>query len=238
MAEPGPPSDGSDGSMETILASIRRIISEDEAVPPPTARPAAASPPDEDDDLLVLQPSMMVPPKAEPEEAAMPASSPSRSDAARLASELAAALFDDEPDPVPVVAPAAVPAPAVATAPVVPPAPVAPPVAAHAPEPVLDAIQPRPTHALPPTQQVTPDALMAPQTRAAAAQSLAALHEMVRGDPTPAPGLRLLRNGGPTIEDMVREELRLQLKDWLDSYLPELVERLVRQEIERLVRPG
>lgn len=41
--------------------------------------------------------------------------------------------------------------------------------------------------------------------------------------------------GGPTIEDMVREELRPMLRDWLDAHLPQLVERLVRAEIERVV---
>ncbi len=41
--------------------------------------------------------------------------------------------------------------------------------------------------------------------------------------------------GGPTIEDMVREELRPMLREWLDAHLPQLVERLVRAEIERVV---
>ena len=41
--------------------------------------------------------------------------------------------------------------------------------------------------------------------------------------------------GGPTLEDMVREELRPLLKTWLDTNLPALVERLVRAEIERVV---
>jgi cell pole-organizing protein PopZ len=40
--------------------------------------------------------------------------------------------------------------------------------------------------------------------------------------------------GGPTIEDLVRDEIRPLLKDWLDTHLPPLVERLVRAEIERL----
>ncbi|MBV9782568.1 MAG: DUF2497 domain-containing protein [Acidisphaera sp.] len=41
--------------------------------------------------------------------------------------------------------------------------------------------------------------------------------------------------GGPTIEDIVREEIRPLLKEWLDRHLPPLVERLVRAEIERVV---
>lgn len=40
---------------------------------------------------------------------------------------------------------------------------------------------------------------------------------------------------GLTLEDMVREELRPMLKAWLDTNLPELVERVVRTEIGRLV---
>jgi len=41
---------------------------------------------------------------------------------------------------------------------------------------------------------------------------------------------------GRTLEDMVRELLRPQLKEWLDAHLPQLVERLVRDEIARLLR--
>ncbi len=40
---------------------------------------------------------------------------------------------------------------------------------------------------------------------------------------------------GPTIEDLVRDEMRPILKAWLDQHLPPLVERLVRTEIERVV---
>jgi cell pole-organizing protein PopZ len=42
-------------------------------------------------------------------------------------------------------------------------------------------------------------------------------------------------SGGPTLEDMVREEIRPLLKAWLDENLPPVVERLVRAEIERVV---
>lgn len=37
-----------------------------------------------------------------------------------------------------------------------------------------------------------------------------------------------------TIEDVVQEMLRPMLQNWLDAHLPTLVERLVRQEIERI----
>jgi cell pole-organizing protein PopZ len=42
-------------------------------------------------------------------------------------------------------------------------------------------------------------------------------------------------NGAITLEHLTRELVRPMLKDWLDQHLPMTVERLVREEIERLV---
>jgi cell pole-organizing protein PopZ len=39
-----------------------------------------------------------------------------------------------------------------------------------------------------------------------------------------------------TLEDIVREMLRPMLKSWLDDNLPNMVERMVRAEIERVAR--
>jgi cell pole-organizing protein PopZ len=39
-----------------------------------------------------------------------------------------------------------------------------------------------------------------------------------------------------TLEDLVREMLRPMLKSWLDDNLPNMVERIVRAEIERVSR--
>ncbi len=39
-----------------------------------------------------------------------------------------------------------------------------------------------------------------------------------------------------TLEDLVKEMLRPMLKTWLDDNLPSLVERIVRDEIERVSR--
>ena len=144
---------------------------------------------------------------------------------AHTAAALAAALFD-EPDPPPRPQPGAVGAAAPGTAPVLAPVPVAS---------VPELPSPRPTHAL---VGQPDDTLLAPQTRAAAAQAFAALQQAVRVEP-PAPSeMRVARAGGLTLEDIARDEVRGQLKAWLDANLPELVERVVRQEIERLVRPG
>ncbi len=97
-----------------------------------------------------------------------------------------------------------------------PPAP--PPIAM--PEPAQAAVER-------PVQQ----ALVAPEAQAAAAGSVSELvRTLVQERNTVA-----VYRGGPTIEDLVREEIRPLLKTWLDSNLPPLVERLVRAEIERVV---
>jgi uncharacterized protein len=46
----------------------------------------------------------------------------------------------------------------------------------------------------------------------------------------------VLVNNARTLEDLVREMMRPMLKTWLDDNLPRLVERLVRAEIERVAR--
>lgn len=43
-------------------------------------------------------------------------------------------------------------------------------------------------------------------------------------------------NGSMTLEGLIREEIRPILKQWLDSNLPPLVERLVQREIQRIAR--
>jgi uncharacterized protein len=95
----------------------------------------------------------------------------------------------------------------------------------------------------PPTQPVVADeprpanvpmspvpALVAPEAAAAAASSVGSLVRTLAAE-----RYTQVRSGGPTIEDLVREEIRPLLKEWLDTNLPPLVERLVRAEIERVV---
>jgi hypothetical protein len=72
--------------------------------------------------------------------------------------------------------------------------------------------------------------LVAPEAAAAAAQSVGTLVRQLGAER----GTQVSR-GGPTIEDIVREEVRPLLKQWLDAHLPPVVERLVRAEIERVV---
>jgi cell pole-organizing protein PopZ len=77
---------------------------------------------------------------------------------------------------------------------------------------------------------VIDDALLAPAVAAAAAASVGQLLRAVSTERS-----AMVHRGGPSIEDVVREELRPLLKDWLDQHLPAMVERLVRVEIERVV---
>ncbi|WP_239025924.1 DUF2497 domain-containing protein [Sphingomonas paeninsulae] len=44
--------------------------------------------------------------------------------------------------------------------------------------------------------------------------------------------------GGDTLEGLVREMLKPMLADWLDQRLPDVVERLVAQEISRITARG
>ena len=46
----------------------------------------------------------------------------------------------------------------------------------------------------------------------------------------------MLPNNSRTVEQMAEEMMRPMLKEWLDENLPSLVERLVREEIERVSR--
>jgi cell pole-organizing protein PopZ len=68
------------------------------------------------------------------------------------------------------------------------------------------------------------DALLSNATNAAVN---AAFNELAR---------TVLVQNSRTLEDLVREMLRPILKSWLDDNLPNLVERLVRAEIERVSR--
>jgi len=73
--------------------------------------------------------------------------------------------------------------------------------------------------------------LVAPETAAAVATSVGGLLRTLIAEREQI----AVNRTGPTIEDLVREEIRPLLKEWLDANLQTLVERLVRAEIERVV---
>jgi cell pole-organizing protein PopZ len=184
-----PPAGGQDQSMDDILASIRRILNEDEA----SAQTAEATDP------------------STPEAATAEASE-----------------LPDAPEPLP---PPRASAPEFAPPPMAPP----PPMARSGPDPVeltSDMLVTPPSQATSAPRMGMDDAsvLIAPAAAAAAAASVGSLLRAVSSER----GSQVYR-GGPSIEDVVREEIRPILKDWLDTHLPPLVERLVRAEIERVV---
>lgn len=75
-----------------------------------------------------------------------------------------------------------------------------------------------------------------PASEASIAASVAALTKIASiGQAVRQPELPL-GDVGRTLEEMVRELLRPHMKEWLDANLPRLVERMVRDEITRLVR--
>ena len=79
------------------------------------------------------------------------------------------------------------------------------------------------------SREASPD-LVAPEAAAAAAFSVGSLVRTLSTERS-----ALVTASGPTIEDIVRQEIRPLLKAWLDVNLAPMVERLVRVEIERVV---
>jgi cell pole-organizing protein PopZ len=95
------------------------------------------------------------------------------------------------------------------------------------PAPPPEEVPAPPEIVTPPPPSAT---LMAPEAAAATATHVGSLVRTLSAERT-----MQVHSGGPTIEDVVRAELRPLLKEWLDAYLPGMVERLVRAEIERVV---
>lgn len=242
--EPVRPEQGGDPSMEDILASIRRILNEEEPreapspdvleltpamrAQPPAATPAPAAPEPAAEPAPAPRLGSAPEPEPEPEPEAEgvavlpppePSSQPSRGLLAPAAA-LPAVVHPPEPAPEP---------PTVIFTPVIAPAP-----AAAAPNDEPPAAPPQQRSPVPPRVEVNPveppAPLVAPAAAAAAAASMGELVRRLAGSQSVP-----VRSGGPTIEDIVREEIRGLLKAWLDENLPRVVERLVRAEIERVV---
>ena len=75
---------------------------------------------------------------------------------------------------------------------------------------------------------VAPNSLVSPQTAYSAQASFQHLADSIMARAT----------GDRGIEAMTQDLLRGMLKQWLDDHLPDVVERLVREEIERVARRG
>ena len=96
-------------------------------------------------------------------------------------------------------------------------------------------IEPQPSHAgaaLEPSLGSGRERIISAATSGAAAAAfaeLAALPHERRNE------TELALGGKRTLEEIVRDMLRPLLQDWLDGHLPAIVERLVREEIARVV---
>jgi uncharacterized protein len=199
-------------SMEEILASIRRIIADDELAPP-TGRERRF------EDTEALRPGLrdaypepaLAPAPAEPVEAAPRAAPAPVTEIRRLRVNRASPESPAAAPPAP--APASLAPEPVASAPAKAAAPVA--------EKAVEAAYP--VAAAEPARE---EALLS----AGAASSIASHFEALTTS--------LFINDSGLLEKYAQEMLRPMLKEWLDDNLPVIVERLVRAEIERVARGG
>jgi uncharacterized protein len=209
------PAKAQEPSMEEILASIRRIIADDDAVkpaakakpepppvkavPPPPPPPAAKSAPMGQDDIDAMLAGFDAAPaeeKAEPE----PEPEPEEE-----VLELTESMAAPEPEPQPSFRKIDAQQDVVFEEPPEPP------------QPIRRAAVPR-------IEEPDESPLLSATTTAAVNSAFGTLAHTV-----------LVQNA-KTLEDLVKEMLRPMLKVWLDDNLPSLVERLVRAEIERVSR--
>ncbi|QDM22253.1 DUF2497 domain-containing protein [Tardiphaga sp. vice304] len=241
-------------SMEEILASIRRIIADDEAKPavaetaaapkpaPPAAVPAAKPamsniPPSVNPAAQAAAAKAPVAPKPAPPPMPAPAASNSQDDIDAMLAGFDSAPAEEEvqpPEPEPevfeltdeMVLPEPEPEPE--------PAPSFQRVELQDDLEFAEAVaapaeRPRTPMFDPPSYDAPqqPSAQMLSQTTVSAVES--AFHTLAN---------TVLSNNARTLEDLVKEMLRPMLKSWLDDNLPGLVERIVKAEIERVSRGG
>lgn len=222
--------------MEEILASIRRIIADDESKPAGTAAPEPRAEPPRAAAPKAPPPRPAVvetPPPPKPA-APAPAAKNSQEEIDAMLAGLDAETSQDEirtaepaNDVFELTEQMALPDP---TPPPVPPAAsfqkVEPPddIEFSEPRPVVREYQTPPP--APPSFTASEPAprLMSPNTMASVESAFNALANTV------------LSNNARTLEDLVKEMLRPLLKSWLDDNLPSLVERIVKAEIERVSR--
>src|SRR5262249_29847723 len=91
-----------------------------------------------------------------------------------------------------------------------------------------------------PAEEAPPSAALSAEERlvssATAAASMAALSRLADLGQHGVVSKEPLDESGRSLESLVRELLRPILKHWLDDHLPAMVERLVREEIQRMAR--
>ncbi|MHC2462390.1 PopZ family protein [Bradyrhizobium embrapense] len=232
-------------SMEEILASIRRIIADDEAKPAAAEKPAsAAAPPPKVEPPPAAKPAMKSPPPAAPPAAKAAASAPKSpppapAPASNSQDDIDSLLASlDEATPAADIRPSPQPEADVfeLTDDMALPEPAATPsfrkvepqddvvfteARTRAPEPMREPARERE----PPAIETAPMQQIISGTTMRAVES--AFNSLAN---------TVLSNNARTLEDLVKEMLRPMLKSWLDDNLPGLVERIVKAEIERVSR--
>ncbi len=205
-------------SMEEILASIRRIIADDDGKPAKAAEPPAAK-------------AVPAPPP------------PSPQPAINTQEDVDAMLADLEPSAAPPAPPAAA-----KPEPEPEPPPAAPDVlmlteemtAQSAPQqpPGFRTIEAGSDVVFSETAGARPaaDAEHAPHEETANDRLLSNATALAVDNAFNSLAHTILGNNARTLEDLVKEMLRPMLKGWLDDNLPGMVERIVRAEIERVSR--
>jgi cell pole-organizing protein PopZ len=111
------------------------------------------------------------------------------------------------------------------------PAPAPAAMASSAPDLVVDMSD---SVAEPLTPVEPPSTLMENVAEGAAAGAFAALASQI-GPGRADNNAQQVTPGGRTIEDHVLEMLRPMLREWLDKHLPQMVQRLVQREIDRII---
>jgi len=215
--------------MEEILASIRRIIADDDAtktVPQQAEQPRAeahpAPPPSQSMPSHAMpqpEPVQYAPRAAAPAPIAEPEPLPEESVDEAVAEQSADILDLTESMAAPMPQPSAEPMPS--------PAPQFRTIDGNS-DVGFDEAAERPAAA---PVASPPDHSAEERGRLLSRQSTAAVDSAFN-----ALAQTVLAQNARTLEDLVRDMLRPMLKNWLDDNLPGMVERLVRAEIERVSR--
>ncbi|HUW81137.1 MAG TPA: DUF2497 domain-containing protein [Acidocella sp.] len=206
------PGSAAEPSMEEILASIRRILKEDEGARTTTDDT------DEDEDVLVLDASMIVAPADISTATELPV------DTGLIAAHDEAPLTTYH-EPVHFTSETSIYTQAYEETPA-------------APEPVQlaeheDYHEDHEEHEVENVMQdhvQSPDGLISDDATSEIANTIGSLVRSISTERAVS-----ISRGGVTIEDIVREEIRPVLKAWFDTHLPSLVERIVRAEIGRVI---
>lgn len=213
--------------MEEILASIRRIIADEDTGASAASKLASVA--------AKTQPAPTV-----SEDELDKLFDTSDDDVLELGdADKEPAMADDDMDlafePAPVAKPQPAPAPVAPVAPVAKVAPP-PPSAPVAPAPVVEPSVAEVRRAPQPEPQPEPAPVRAAPTETMTDPLLSQSTDSMVSAAFDNLALTILNKNARTVEDLIQDMLRPMLRSWLDQNLPSLVERLVRAEIERVAR--